>query len=170
MTERLWPFKELARFLRYEDPEVRFWAADRMVRHYPEEATAPLAPYLFDEHGRRYLDGLSGLFTVQVGHGRADIARIGVDGHGPVNRQQAFVGDKVRRTPAQCISRRKFNEEEREADRGHLWRVSVDQNVGGIEGKTSRYAVLWYLRQSSQWLRRNEFRSDQTPFLFQLGD
>ncbi len=29
---------------------------------------------LFDDHGRRYLDGLSGLFTVQVGHGRADIA------------------------------------------------------------------------------------------------
>src|SRR6476660_3318647 len=34
-------------------------------------------PYLFDEHGRRYLDGLSGLFTVQVGHGRADIAAAG---------------------------------------------------------------------------------------------
>src|SRR5260221_10060239 len=30
--------------------------------------------HLFDDHGRRYLDGLSGLFTVQVGHGRADIA------------------------------------------------------------------------------------------------
>src|SRR3954470_849840 len=34
-------------------------------------------PYLFDERGRRYLDGLSGLFTVQVGHGRADIAAAG---------------------------------------------------------------------------------------------
>jgi adenosylmethionine-8-amino-7-oxononanoate aminotransferase len=31
-------------------------------------------PYLFDTNGKRYLDGLSGLFTVQVGHGRADIA------------------------------------------------------------------------------------------------
>src|SRR6476659_870154 len=30
-------------------------------------------PYLFDEHGRRYLDGLSGLFTVQVGHGRSEL-------------------------------------------------------------------------------------------------
>src|SRR4051812_32408659 len=30
--------------------------------------------YLFDDHGRRYLDGLSGLFTVQAGHGRAEIA------------------------------------------------------------------------------------------------
>lgn len=50
MTERLWPVGELARFLRYEDPEVRYWAADRLVRHYPEAATELLAPYLFDEH------------------------------------------------------------------------------------------------------------------------
>ena len=31
--------------------------------------------YVFDEHGRRYLDGLSGLFTVQVGHGREELAQ-----------------------------------------------------------------------------------------------
>jgi adenosylmethionine-8-amino-7-oxononanoate aminotransferase len=30
--------------------------------------------YVYDTHGRRYLDGLSGLFTVQVGHGRAELA------------------------------------------------------------------------------------------------
>ncbi len=30
--------------------------------------------YVWDEQGRRYLDGLSGLFTVQVGHGRSEIA------------------------------------------------------------------------------------------------
>ncbi len=30
--------------------------------------------YLWDTEGRRYLDGLAGLFTVNVGHGRADIA------------------------------------------------------------------------------------------------
>jgi len=29
--------------------------------------------YVFDQHGKRYLDGLSGLFTVQVGHGRAEL-------------------------------------------------------------------------------------------------
>lgn len=29
--------------------------------------------YVFDDQGRRYLDGLSGLFTVQAGHGRAEI-------------------------------------------------------------------------------------------------
>jgi adenosylmethionine-8-amino-7-oxononanoate aminotransferase len=31
--------------------------------------------YVYDEHGKRYLDGLSGLFTVQVGHGRKELAR-----------------------------------------------------------------------------------------------
>ncbi|WP_063060540.1 aspartate aminotransferase family protein [Nocardia sienata] len=31
-------------------------------------------PYVFDVTGRRYLDGLSGLFVVQVGHGRPELA------------------------------------------------------------------------------------------------
>jgi adenosylmethionine-8-amino-7-oxononanoate aminotransferase len=31
-------------------------------------------PYVWDQHGKRYLDGLSGLFTVQVGHGRTELA------------------------------------------------------------------------------------------------
>lgn len=31
-------------------------------------------PYVFDATGRRYLDGLSGLFVVQVGHGRSELA------------------------------------------------------------------------------------------------
>lgn len=33
--------------------------------------------HVFDDAGKRYLDGLSGLFTVQVGHGRAHIAAAG---------------------------------------------------------------------------------------------
>jgi len=35
--------------------------------------------YVYDEHGKRYLDGLSALFCVNIGHGRADIAQAGVD-------------------------------------------------------------------------------------------
>ena len=31
--------------------------------------------YVFDRQGNRYLDGLSGLFTVQVGHGRTELAQ-----------------------------------------------------------------------------------------------
>ena len=30
--------------------------------------------YVFDEHGKRYLDGLSGLFVSQIGHGRREVA------------------------------------------------------------------------------------------------
>ena len=30
---------------------------------------------IFDDAGNSYLDGLSGLFTVQVGHGRAELAQ-----------------------------------------------------------------------------------------------
>ena len=30
--------------------------------------------YVWDAHGKRYLDALSGLFTVQVGHGRTELA------------------------------------------------------------------------------------------------
>ena len=35
--------------------------------------------YVFDEHGNRYLDGLSALFCVNIGHGRGDIAQAGAD-------------------------------------------------------------------------------------------
>jgi adenosylmethionine-8-amino-7-oxononanoate aminotransferase len=31
-------------------------------------------PYVYDSRGKRYLDGLSGLFVVQVGHGRVELA------------------------------------------------------------------------------------------------
>src|SRR5690242_17041302 len=31
---------------------------------------------IWDAHGRSYLDGLSGLFVVQVGHGRTELAEV----------------------------------------------------------------------------------------------
>jgi adenosylmethionine-8-amino-7-oxononanoate aminotransferase len=34
-------------------------------------------PYVFDAAGKRYLDGLSGLFVSQIGHGRAEVAEAG---------------------------------------------------------------------------------------------
>src|SRR5262245_11865770 len=30
--------------------------------------------YIWDQHGKRYLDGLAGLFVVQAGHGRTELA------------------------------------------------------------------------------------------------
>src|SRR5262249_32724841 len=50
MPERIHTFNDLSRFLRFEDPEVRYWAADRLARHYPDESAGILAPYLFDDH------------------------------------------------------------------------------------------------------------------------
>src|SRR5256885_12496260 len=35
--------------------------------------------YVYDEHGKRYFDGLSALFCVNIGHGRADVAQAGAD-------------------------------------------------------------------------------------------
>jgi adenosylmethionine-8-amino-7-oxononanoate aminotransferase len=34
---------------------------------------------VYDEHGKRYLDGLSALFCVNLGHGRADLVQAGAD-------------------------------------------------------------------------------------------
>jgi adenosylmethionine-8-amino-7-oxononanoate aminotransferase len=31
---------------------------------------------IWDDHGRQYLDGLAGLFVVQVGHGRKELAEV----------------------------------------------------------------------------------------------
>src|SRR6201994_3935612 len=36
--------------------------------------------YVYDEHGKRYLDGLSALFCVNVGHGRPDLAQANARG------------------------------------------------------------------------------------------
>src|SRR5947209_18018922 len=35
--------------------------------------------YVYDEHGHRYLDALSALFCVNIGHGRADVVQAGAD-------------------------------------------------------------------------------------------
>jgi adenosylmethionine-8-amino-7-oxononanoate aminotransferase len=35
--------------------------------------------YVYDDHGKRYLDALSALFCVNIGHGRGDIAQAGAD-------------------------------------------------------------------------------------------
>ncbi|WP_051221964.1 aspartate aminotransferase family protein [Conexibacter woesei] len=35
--------------------------------------------YVWDQHGKKYLDGLSSLFCTNIGHGRADVAQAGAD-------------------------------------------------------------------------------------------
>lgn len=58
--------------------------ADNLWMHFTRRssyADAPVptiargeGPYVWDTNGKRYLDGLSGLFVVQVGHGREELA------------------------------------------------------------------------------------------------
>jgi len=54
------------------------WLHFTRMGGYDEEHEVPIivrgeGPYVWDEHGNRLLDALSGLFCVNVGHGRAEI-------------------------------------------------------------------------------------------------
>jgi adenosylmethionine-8-amino-7-oxononanoate aminotransferase len=59
-------------------------AADHLWLHFTRMATYLRSPmptivrgegaYIYDARGRRYLDGLSGVFAVQLGHGRVELA------------------------------------------------------------------------------------------------
>lgn len=50
MSERIWDFDELVRFTKWEDAEVRYWAVDRLIRHFPERCSDAIAPFLLDDH------------------------------------------------------------------------------------------------------------------------
>ncbi|MCX2954541.1 aspartate aminotransferase family protein [Lentzea sp. NEAU-D7] len=59
-------------------------AGDHLWMHFTRHSSLERSPvpvivrgegaYVFDAQGRRYLDGLAGLFAVQVGHGRTELA------------------------------------------------------------------------------------------------
>ena len=60
---------------------------------------------IFDDHGKSYLDGLSGLFVVQVGHGRAELAEAAAKQDGPLNLLQEAdsLGESIRRIKGTCL-------------------------------------------------------------------
>ena len=41
--------------------------------------------YLYDTEGNEWLDGLAGLFCVNIGHGRTDLAEVAADQMGPIS-------------------------------------------------------------------------------------
>ena len=54
------------------------WMHFTRMGAYEERAEVPVIVrgegcYVYDEHGKRYLDGLSALYCVNVGHGRAEL-------------------------------------------------------------------------------------------------
>ncbi|HXV75635.1 MAG TPA: hypothetical protein VD788_04890 [Candidatus Polarisedimenticolaceae bacterium] len=50
MSNQIWSFDELVRLTRSANAEVRFWAVDRLIRHFPGECCDPIADLLLDEH------------------------------------------------------------------------------------------------------------------------
>ncbi len=50
MSGLLWSFDQLVRYTKYEDQEVRYWAAERLTALFPEEAADAIAELLFDDH------------------------------------------------------------------------------------------------------------------------
>src|SRR3954467_14353008 len=70
------PYQELAR--------RHLWLHFARMGGYDEAHEVPVITrgegvYVYDEHGKRYFDGLSALFCVNIGHGRADVAQAGAD-------------------------------------------------------------------------------------------
>ncbi|MBW9208493.1 aspartate aminotransferase family protein [Mumia sp. zg.B21] len=68
----------------WDDAHLQRAAKDHLWMHFTRHSTYDTADvpviakgegaYLFDTAGKRYLDGLAGLFVVQVGHGREELA------------------------------------------------------------------------------------------------
>jgi adenosylmethionine-8-amino-7-oxononanoate aminotransferase len=73
-----------AAWQRLHDSALAASARDHLWMHFTRHSTYATAAvpvitrgegaYIWDDAGRRYLDGLSGLFVVQAGHGRAELA------------------------------------------------------------------------------------------------
>jgi hypothetical protein len=50
MAAPIWTFDELARFAKWEDPEVRYWAIDRLIRHFPDTCCDVVQGFVLDDH------------------------------------------------------------------------------------------------------------------------
>ena len=71
----------------YDDAHLQDAARRHLWMHFTrmqsyDENDVPVmvrgeGPWVYDSRGRRYLDGLSGLFVVQAGHGRKELAEAG---------------------------------------------------------------------------------------------
>ncbi len=67
-----------------EQARRHLWMHFTRMGGYDEQHEIPIIVkgegcYVYDEHGNRYLDGLSSLFCTNIGHGRADIVQAGAD-------------------------------------------------------------------------------------------
>ena len=61
-----------------EQAKRHLWMHFTRMGSYAQRAEVPVIVrgegcYVYDEHGKRYLDGLSALYCVNIGHGRAEL-------------------------------------------------------------------------------------------------
>ena len=73
--------EELATGELQEQARRHLWMHFTRMGAFDEEHEIPIIVrgegcYVYDQHGRRYLDGLSALYCVNIGHGRAEVAQI----------------------------------------------------------------------------------------------
>src|SRR5271155_2705814 len=78
-----------------EQAKRHLWMHFTRMGAFEEGAEVPVIVrgegcYVYDQHGKRYLDGLSALYCVNIGHGRAELgeaaARIAALAPGDLNR------------------------------------------------------------------------------------
>ena len=50
MSHLIWKIEELTEMTQSDDKEVRYWAVDRLVRHFPAECCDAIAEFLLDDH------------------------------------------------------------------------------------------------------------------------
>jgi adenosylmethionine-8-amino-7-oxononanoate aminotransferase len=67
-----------------EQARRHLWMHFTRMGEYSDEHEIPIIVrgegcYVYDEHGKRYLDGLASLFCSQLGHGRYDLVQAGVE-------------------------------------------------------------------------------------------
>jgi hypothetical protein len=113
----LWGLAELVRYARNEEPEVRGWAAARLLQQFPERCVDAVAPMVLDDAG-----GLAERAAVHVG-------RFGSQEHRPVLERGVKQGregapgaclealaalgdDKIEELGASALRRRELNDEE----------------------------------------------------------
>jgi adenosylmethionine-8-amino-7-oxononanoate aminotransferase len=76
--------RELSNRALQEKARKHLWLHFSRMGAYAAGADIPIIVrgegcYVWDDQGRRYLDGMSALFCVNIGHGREDVARAGVE-------------------------------------------------------------------------------------------
>ena len=49
LTRLLWNRDDLVDFLKGDESEVRYWAIDRLIRHFPEECADEIAESMRDQ-------------------------------------------------------------------------------------------------------------------------